>query len=803
MSKTKKAIAFAMGMSLSLFAIAQFSISGKVINKKNGEHVFGAAIGLDNYYDKAQSTGNGVFEFKNLKSGQYIVRAYLMGFEKFTDTINLNENKTIVIGLTESATLMDEVQVLSTRVDDKSAMAYTTVSKEDIAKQNVGQDLPYLLNLTPSVVVTSDAGAGIGYTGIRIRGTDATRINTTINGVPVNDAESHGTFWVNMPDLASSINSIQVQRGVGSSTNGAGAFGGSLNIQTMALNEKPYASLSSSVGSFNTFKNTLNFGTGLMDSCWNVEGRLSKITSDGYIDRASSDLKSFYLSGGYYGKKTIIKAIVFAGMEKTYQAWYGIPQDSLKTNRTFNPAGMYFDTNGNMKFYSNQTDNYQQDYYQLHFSHQLNDKLLVNAALHYTYGRGYYEEFMQDAKFTNYNLPNVIIGNDTITKTNLVRQKWLDNDFYGATYSAIYTPNKKTNFTLGGAWNQYVGRHFGEITWAQFSSNSNLGDKYYSNNAMKTDFNIYLKTNIQLTDKLTSFVDVQYRTIDYSFLGFDLALKNIQQKIDLSFINPKIGFNYFLNTNTALYASYSIGNKEPNRDDFVNSTPQSRPKHETLHDIELGVKHNFKKMSFALNYYYMNYQNQLVLTGKINDVGAYTRTNIDNSYRTGVELEARLKPLKQIELSGNITLSENKIAEFNEYIDDYDTGNQLKNTYKNSTIAFSPSIISATTITWMPVKFASLSFIGKYVGSQFLDNTSNTNRQIDAYFVGDARLNVNLVSKHIRKIDFTVLVNNVFNRKYASNGYTYNYFSGGALVVSNNYYPQAGTNFMLGMVLTF
>lgn len=788
---------------LPLWTLAQYSISGTISSKENKQTLTGATVILKNTYHATQTNIKGQFSFEKLSAEKYIVQISLVGYKTNVDTFALTGNKIIEIQLEESPVLMEEVQVAATRVDEKSAMAFTNISKEELGTKNLGQDLPYLLNQTPSVVVTSDAGAGVGYTAIRIRGTDATGINTTINGVPINDAEESQTFWVDLPDIASSVDNIQVQRGAGTSTNGAGAFGGSLNIQTTKLNSKAYAELSNSAGSFNTLKNTVSFGTGLIDEHWSVDGRLSKIASDGYIQRASSNLKSFYLSGGYYGKSTIVKAIIFSGVEKTGQAWNGVPEDSLKTNRTFNGLGMYTDLNGNTKYYDNQTDNYQQDYYQLHLSHEFSKSWNLNAALHYTKGRGYYEEYRQNDNLNSYGLQNVISGTDTITTTDLIRRKWLDNDFYGTTYSLNYLSNKKLNATVGGAWNQYHGGHFGEVIWARYASNGSIRERYYDNSSLKTDFTVFAKVNYQVFEKLNVFGDLQYRTVDYSFLGYNASLENVKQTATLAFINPKAGLTYHLNTNTLAYASYSVANKEPNRADYTQSSPGTRPKPETLNDYELGVKQNYKKISWGLNYYYMDYKNQLVLNGQINDVGAYNRTNIEQSYRTGLEAELSVRPIKRLQWMANITISSNKVKNYTEYLDDYDTGNQKTVLHSTADIAYSPSLIASSTIAIEVINNFTVNFISKYVGKQYLDNTSTDNRKLPAYFVNDIRLNYSIQTRFIKNISLMLMINNILNEKYSSNGYTYAFYEKTELTTQNVYYPQAGTNYLIGLSLKF
>ena len=818
MFNTKKSLATVVLMALPCMTFSQFNIAGKIKNKVSGELISGATIRLENTFIAAQSNPEGNFEIKNLKKGLYILQVSYLGFQHLSDTIDLIENKKIELLLSENTILIDEVIVQSTRADEKSAMSYSTIDKKQIAEQNLGTDLPYLLNQLPSVVTTSDAGAGVGYTGIHIRGVDATRINVTINGIPVNDAESQGTFWVDLPDIASSIDNIQVQRGVGTSTNGAGAFGGSINIQTTKLNPKGYGEFNSSFGSFNTLKNTVNVGSGLIDDKFAFDARFSKVSSDGFIDKADSDLKSYYLSGAYYGKKNIIKLITFSGYEETYQAWNGIPESRLKGD----VQGMsdYILRNGldaeegdhllnsnsrtyNQFTYKNQVDHYKQDYYQLHFSHEFNRFWNANVALHFTKGKGYYEEYKKGQSYSSYGLQDVVIGTDTITSTNLVRRRWLDNNFYGTTFSLNYNSHKNFSATLGGALNKYEGAHYGEIIWAEHSSNSELYKNYYNDTANKTDFNFFAKANYQIMKNLNVFADLQYRIVNYSFLGFDDSLRNIQQNATLGFVNPKIGINYNICSNASAYASFSIGNKEPSRDDYTQSTPKSRPKFETLHNLEVGYKQNIKNAMWALNLYYMNYKNQLVLTGKLNDVGAYNRTNVAKSYREGIEAEFGIKILNSLFWNGNATISRNKIKNFNEYVDNYDSTAQRINTYKLSDIAFSPNVIIGSTFTFEPLKNLKFSFISKYVGAQFLDNTSSSARKLDAFFVNNLRINYSFKTKYIHEIGLTACINNLFSEKYESNGYTYGYIYGGAHTVENFYYPQAGANYLIGLTLKF
>jgi iron complex outermembrane receptor protein len=695
--------------------------------------------------------------------------------------------------LEPSEFMADEVIVSALRVGDKTPFAFTNIDKEELVKRNLGHDLPFLLNSTPSTVVTSDAGNGVGYTGIKVRGTDATRINVTVNGIPLNDAESQGVFWVNMPDFASSINSIQIQRGAGTSTNGAGAFGASINIQTTTLNKEAYAEIANSFGSFNTLKNTVNIGSGLINNKFNFEGRLSRISSDGYVQPGWSDLKSYYLSGSYYGKKSSLKLTTFGGKEKTYQAWNGLRDTMLSINRR-----------ANLFSYADQTDNYWQDHYQLHYNYEVTKNITLNTALHYTKGKGYYEEYREEDDLANYKISSVIVGSDTIRNSDLIRRRWLDNDFYGGIWSLNYnSDNNKLNVIWGGGYNQYIGAHFGEVIWARFASNSNIRQKYYRDSAFKNDMNTYLKANYQLNNKLFVFGDIQYRNISYAFMGYDRNLNNIEQSVNLNFINPKAGLTYAIKENQQAYVSYSVANKEPNRDDFTNSSPNSRPKPENLQDIEAGYKINTNKFAFGFNLYNMIYKNQLVLTGKINDVGSYTRTNVAQSYRRGIEIEAGALLHKLIRWNGNLTLSENKVKNYIEYYDNYDTFTQDSVIYTLTDIAFSPSVIASSIFTLSPLKNLDINIISKYVGKQYLDNTSNNDRIINPFFVNDLRIDYKINTTLFKEIRIGLLAANFLNELYENNGYTFSYVWGGSKTTENFYYPQAGRNFMASIAVRF
>ncbi len=686
--------------------------------------------------------------------------------------------------------MLENIEVVSIRAAASAPFTKTDIDKEKIAKANLGQDLPFILNQTPAVVVNSDAGNGIGYTGIRIRGSDASRVNVTLNGIPYNDAESQGTFFVDLPDVASSLNSIQVQRGAGTSSNGAAAFGATINLSTNEINKEHYTELNNSFGSFNTWKNTIKFGTGLFKKHFTLDARVSGIKSDGFIDRAKSNLQSLYVSAAYVNDNSSLRFNILNGKEKTYQAWYGVPESYLDSNRTYNPAG----TEKPGEPYKNETDNYTQTHYQLFYNRKVNEHFKFNTAFFLTRGKGYYEEYRADQYFSDYGLRDYVNGTDTMAATDLVRRLWLDNYFYGTIFSLSYYKNK-TQLTFGGGWTNYEGKHYNIVTWAQYGFPVDY--KYVNLPADKNDLNFYTKLSQSLGAGFSAFLDLQGRFVNYHISGFESHPDlNLQKHYD--FFNPKLGLSYTKNKLQA-YLSYSVASKEPNRDDFEAGINQ-QPKPEKLYDLELGAERKDVFFSYGATLYYMDYKDQLVNTGKINDVGAYTRTNTPKSYRMGAELQAAAKISRWMNVSGNISFSKNKIKNFTEYIDNYDSSgqyvNQLINEYKNTTISFSPDVVSATSINFIPVVNSEISFQSKYVSRQFLDNTSNIKRSIDPYFVHDLRLAYTLHDKFFKEITFIFKANNVLNKKYEANGYTYNYFYGGKLDVENYYFPMAGANFL-------
>ena len=701
-----------------------------------------------------------------------------------TDSVPLNEDS-----LRRSALFLEPVEVIAIRASENAPFAKTTITSAAIKSSNLGQDLPFILNQTPSVVINSDAGNGVGYTGIRIRGSDATRINMTINGIPYNDAESQGLFFVNLPDLASSVSDIQIQRGIGTSSNGAGAFGASMNFSTNEVNLDAYGELNNSAGSFNTWKNTIKAGSGLINGHFTVDARLSKISSDGFIDRATTDLSSFYVSGAYITDNTSIRVNVLSGKERTYQAWNGIPEADLHNNRRANYSG----TEKPGEPYDNETDNYQQDHYQLFFNHRFSDDLSFNTAFFLTKGKGYYENYKAGESYADYGLSDFIIGNDTLAQTDLVRRLWLDNDYFGQILSLRYKHSRGL-LTVGGGWNRYNGKHFGEVTWAQAGFPVNF--RWYDLRSKKTDVNAYAKYEYRIATGLQLFGDLQYRDVVYNLGGFrdnpTLFINN-----HYHFVNPKLGITYNFDR-TRMYASYAFASKEPNRDDFEAGAEQ-QPEPEKMHDIEAGIETKFNRYSWSANVYYMKYRDQLIPTGKINDVGAYTRINIPDSYRAGIELQGSVTLAKWLAFSANLALSRNKVQNFTEYYDDYDNGGQ-KSVYRGSTdIAFSPSVTGGAGISIEPFENARIALLSKYVSRQYLDNTSMKSRSLDPYYVQDARVSYSLPNRLFKSTDLILQVNNVFNKKYEANGYTFSYLYDGSLTTENFYFPMAGTNFMFAV----
>ena len=802
-------------MTVGMFA--QKTITGTV-KGQNGDALIGANVVIKGTFKGTATNSEGKFEFNKVKANRYIFTISYLGYKTLEKEVTIPTSEELIFTLERSSILSDEVIVTATRASVNDPVSFTNISNSEIKENNFGQDIPYLLSATPSIVSTSDAGAGIGYTNFRIRGTDLNRINVTVNGIPLNDPESHGVWFVNMPDFLSSMNNIQIQRGVGTSSNGSAAFGASLNMQTKTFIKDAYAEINSYAGSFNTYRNSVSFGSGLINNKFTFDGRLSKITSNGYVDRAKSDLKSFYLSGAYYSNKSLLKANIISGQEKTYQSWNGVPKVRLEND--FEGMQRYLDhwlidedqydnminsdsRTYNIYTYDNETDNYQQDHYQLFYSFEFNSNLHLNTALHYTRGKGYYEQYKKNKKLVDYQLDSLFISNDTITRTDLVQQKWLDNHFYGGVFSVDYQ-NKKLDLTMGGGWNQYQGDHFGEVIWAQYASNGNINHKWYESDGLKTDYNIYTKIKYNFFNKLNTYIDLQYRNINYEINGLDDDLKDITQEHKFNFFNPKLGLHYQINDIHSGYFTFGIANREPNRSNYIDAIPDKpEPTFETLYNAELGYNLKSTIGFLSTNAYYMYYKNQLVLTGEINDVGNAIMTNVDESYRLGLEISAGIKLFKSLEINANATISKNKIANFTEYVNNWDTWGHDSKKLGETDLSFSPDIIVNNKISYILFKNLKTEFISKFVGKQYVDNTSNNDRSINPYFINDLKIYYTLKTKSVKEIGFNILINNIFNHEYESNAWVYRYTLGGQEYAMDGYFPQSGINILGGISIKF
>lgn len=781
----KQGLALLAAACLSVQAWAQITLTGIVTDSSDSQPLSGAHVMLVNTRHRTISDGEGQFSFKNLSAGDYLLQVSFIGYSQENSTIHLTEDQYVKVLLNPVSVASGEVIVSALRAAASTPTTFTSVTAEALDRQNPAQDMPYLLVNEPAVVVTSDAGTGTGYTGMRIRGSDLTRINVTINGIPLNDPESHAVYWVDIPDFAASVNSVQLQRGVGTSTNGAGAFGASMNLETNPVRHEPHARIDAAAGSYGTWKTSFEAGTGLLNKHWYFEGRISALGSEGYIDRASSDLRSYFFQGAYTGRRTLLKALAFGGKEKTYQAWYGTDAVTLAANRTFNWAGTIFEEDGSVSYYDNQTDNYSQDHYQLHLTHRFAGQFNLSVSGHYTRGRGYYEEYMQQQPFADYNLKPL---NDTTETTDLVRRRWLDNHFWGITW-ALQHQRSKVSFLLGGAANRYSpARHFGEVIWAGYAADSRPPFRYYENESDKSDVNVYAKTTWNPSEKLTLYIDIQYRFVDYSMLGLEEEgmAGGINRKFH--FLNPKAGLGFSTKAGM-LYASYSIAHREPIRDDYIDAVSGETPEPERLGNFELGLRKSASGWSYALNYFLMHYQNQLVLTGEINPDGAYVRRNSGKSYRTGIEMSGELAMGKRLSVGGNLCLSRHR-TDYSE-----PSGNGELINYTNTPISFSPAITAATRLILKPAENFETEWVSRYVGQQNLDNTGNEDRVLAAYCVHDLNFCLHLATDRLTRFSLRVQVANVWNARYESNGYMWG--------STPYYFPQAGRHYMAGLTIDF
>ena len=790
-----KKISIFLFLFVSTLANAQsFTLSGKVVDE-NKNPLPGASILVQEIKKGTFTDDEGNFSLK-INQGKYKIKVSHLGYKTGYFDQEINQDEEIVLQLILSQYVLEEVLVSAVRVKANSPVTHSNLSKKEISKRNLGQDIPILLKYLPSVTTSSDAGAGIGYTYIRVRGSDGSRVNVTVNGIPYNDAESQGSFWVNMGDFASSTESLQLQRGVGTSTNGSGAFGASLNILTDAISEDAGGEISNSFGSFGTRKHTTKFTTGKINEHFEFAGRLSNIYSDGYVDRAFTDLKSYFLQGSYTDENTLIKALAFGGKEYTYQAWNGLTAEELKEDRKQNPYT-----------YDNETDNYQQDHYQLHWNEKLNKNWSTNIGLNYTRGKGYFEQFKGEESAADFN--NLIEeGSDVVVR------RWLDNHFYVANFNATYK-NEGIEIIGGISYSNYTNDHFGEVIWgSDLSDGNSIRDQYYFSDAEKTDYSSFVKTTYNVSDQLTAFVDLQGRFVTYKTKGLTSDRDAINVDANFNFFNPKLGLTYALNSTNSFYASYAKANREPNRNDFEVGTTQ----HESLDDYELGWRLKNENIKLSTNVYYMNYKNQLVLTGALNDVGSPIRATSGKSYRLGLEVDADIRISDQFSITPNIAISSNKNVDFNATIN-----GDLVN-LGNTPISNSPDIIAGNAFVFQPLENLQLSLLSKYVGEQYMGNLggvianepsviyneiSTNNEKLKSYFTSDFNVVYEVkTTKIFKEIVFSALINNIFNTKYVDRGYyyTFDYPDGNGNTITGDgagYYPQATRNFLVGVTFRF
>ena len=778
-----KKITFFLFLFVSVLANAQkFSVLGKIVNK-NQEALTGATILVKETNQGTSSDFNGDFKL-SLENGTYSIRVSYVGFKTVEKNIRLNEDKVLTIVLSADENVLDEVLVSAVRATAAIPVTYSNLGKKELAKRNLGQDIPMLLNYLPSVISSSDAGAGVGYTYLNVRGSNSERINVTINGIPFNDAESHGSFWVNLGDFASSVENLQLQRGVGTSTNGSGAFGASLNILTDAVSEKAGGEIANSFGSFGTRKHTVKFTTGKINEHLEVSGRFSNIHSDGYVDRAFTDLKSYFIQASYSDKNTLIKAISFGGAERTYQAWYGLDPQQLEEDRRQNPYT-----------YENEVDDYKQNHYQLHWNEKLNNHWSTNLGLNYTKGAGFFEQYKAEEDAADFN--NLIEdGSDVIVR------RWLDNNFYVLNFNANYK-TEKLNIISGVSYSNYTGDHFGEVIWgSNLSNGTSIEDRYYFSDAKKTDVSIFSKTTYKINEKVSAYLDLQGRFVSYQTKGLTSDRNPIDVAENFNFFNPKAGFIYRIADENSLYLSYARANREANRNDFENGI--SSP--EVLDDIEFGWRYKSDLIHLNTNIYYMNYKNQLVLTGAIDDVGAPIRTTSGKSYRLGLEIDANLIVSDQFSIKSNAAFSTNKNQDFTAPIN----GNLIN--LGNTSLSFSPNIIVGNMLIYQPTDKFQISFLSKFVGDQYMSNLNSNVTDLDvlkSYFTSDLNFVYEIETKNIfDAIVISGLINNIFNTEYVDRGYyyTYDYPDGNGNTITGDgagYYPQATANFLVGVTLKF
>lgn len=821
--------AYSLLFLLSMPLSAQYDIWGNVENVQ-GEKMIGASIFILEADVATTSDFEGYYSLDSVPAGTHLLKVTYIGYQDVIKEIVLTQDTNVNIVMPGSVYELETIELTQPIFDKSSPFSYSEQGTEEIGVKNLAQDLPLLVEHTPSMVVTTDAGAGVGYSGMRIRGSDATRVNVNINGIPLNDSESHGVFWVNLPDLATSVERIQIQRGVGPSTNGSGAFGATVGLNTDYIHQNPFVRIEGSYGSFNTYKTAVTVSTGLMNNKYLIEGRYSGINSDGYMDRASSDLSSFFLSAAKVDKNSSLRLNVFGGKERTFQAWNGVPKvklDQLEGKATTedllehyynNSNGQYntladslnlFDSGRtyNAYLYENEVDDYSQTHFQLIYNKQPSSTFTYNAKAHFTKGKGFFEQYKHQEDLADFD-PALR------TVSDIVVQRWLDNEFFGGILNGEYQASPELKLHVGTAYNVYLGDHYGDVVNVVDSTLSSIFT-YYESDATKLDANAFLKAEYQLTEKFNIYADAQVRNVAYRSAGTDNDGYIFDIDENFTFFNPKLGLSMGLADNQTLYASYARAHREPVRGDFLDSRDGLVPRAERLDDYELGYRKASEKIDWEANFYYMKYKDQLVLTGAVNDVGGAVRSNVPDSYRAGVELSAKANLGKYLNWSPNITLSQNRIPEYSEVsaVGKADGTLEINTTIlKDQEISFSPSVVAGSIISYSPLHNLNISALSKYVGKQYLDNTTDEDRSLPAYFVQDLAASYLIQSDLIQEVEFKLVVNNLFNKKYSSNGYTYGYIyeyldgNGEVVTVSvreNYLFPQAGINFLFGVSVTF
>ncbi|MBK9146521.1 MAG: TonB-dependent receptor [Flavobacteriales bacterium] len=786
----KQFLSIAASALMAHAAMPQARLQG-IVTDDGGSPLDGVSVlvGADGRLGTATDR-TGRFELKGVGEGEVRLRAQHLGYVPI-DTLLLARAEAVTLRMTRAAVFLGAAEVTALRAGDRAPFAKSVMSREQIDRINTGVDLPFLLEQQPGVVATSDGGTGIGYTYMRIRGTDGTRTNITLNGVPFNDAESQGAFLVNLPDLASSLEDIEVQRGVGSSTNGPAAFGASVSMRTTAVKREPWALLGASGGSFSAQRYSVSAGTGLIDGRFSLDARLSSISTEGYVDRASADLKSYFVQGAWVGAKRSLRFIAFQGKEITYQAWAGVPREVVDTNRTFNPYT-----------YENEVDNYEQAHYQLLLDHRLSPSVTLNATLFRVDGAGYFEQFREGDELAAYGIAPAVINGDSTATSDLIRRRWLENTLLGANANADIGLGKH-RLVLGASYSHYSGQHFGELIWARYAGSADIGDRYYDNDARKTDLSAFVKLTYGLRHNIDAYGDLQFRSVSHWLEMLNAELVPEQQPIAFSFFNPKAGVTWSLSSGDRVYASIAVANREPNREDLQETAPSSRPRSERLVDYELGYERRTGHLSAGVNCYLMDYADQLVLTGELNDVGAALRTNLARSYRAGVELMGALRVSKRLTWRANAAFSRNRVRAFTEFVDDWDNGGQVGYTYAESELPLSPGVVAGSELTYRALEgkraTADLTLVTKYVGRQFLDLSASVDRMLDPFLVSDLRLNATWLAKGTKGIEFNLTLRNLFSELYESNGWVYSYVSDGRRQEFVGLYPQAPLNLLGGV----